>query len=239
MKHSAIRISESYAVADSWKAALGQADQIYGHAQPAPDELGGYFDYADWRGRPVTNANFVGRWTLLYFGYARCHGSCQSVAPLIADAAHVLRERGFAAKAAFVDIESPPMGVAQMVTGPNDPHRHGSNWPKRLAMARMALSHAGKLDVLTGTRAQIARATAAFHVLREHVPPRPEEGSISINHSSMVYLIGPDTLVAGYGYHDMGAAQLISLVEQLSKAERSKIDLAAIRRRYVKGACGG
>ncbi len=239
MKHSAIRLSESYAIAESQRAALSRADHIYGDAQLSPDELGGYFEYSDWRGKSLSEANFVGRWTFLYFGYARCLGSCRTVAPLIAEAASTLREKGHAAKAAFVDIESTPMGLAQIATKPGEPHQHGSNWSKRLAMAELALGHVGKLDVLTGNRAQLAKATAAFHVMREHVPPRAEEDNISINHSSMIYLIGPDTLVAGYGYHDMPVETMVGLVEQLSQAKRNTIDLAAIRRRYIRGACGG
>jgi protein SCO1/2 len=239
MKHAAVRLSESYAIAEGQRAMLARADQVYGDAQLSPDELGGYFGFSDWRGREIAESNFVGRWTILYFGYARCQGSCRTAVPLMTQAAHELREKGHSARAVFVDIESPPMGLAQMVTKANEPHGHGNNWSKRLAMAELALGNVGKLEVLTGSRAQLARATAAFHVMREHVPPRPEESDISINHSSMIYLIGPDTLVAGYGYHDMTSETMVSLVEQLSKAKRNPIDLAAIRRRYIRGACGG
>ncbi len=238
MNLSPIRLSESYVIPKKQRTMLAEANQIYGHAQPLPDELGGFFDFVDWRGDAVSNANFLGRWTFLYFGYSRCLGSCRTVAPLIAAAAQTLRDKGFAAKAAFVDIESPPVGAVNPIARDGETHVHGSNWPKRFAMARLALSHRNQLDVLTGSRFQLSQATTAFHVIREHVPPRAQEVNLSINHSSMVYLIGPDTLVAGYGYHDMTREQMISLVEQLDSAQRARIDLAAIRRRYVRGMCG-
>jgi protein SCO1 len=243
MNLSPIRLSQSYVIPATQRAQLATASHIYGDAQPSPDELGGFFDFTNWRGKAISNANFIGRWTFLYFGYSRCHGSCLAVAPRIARAAKLLRERGFAAKAAFVDIESPAVGAVTRIIGNdlNDSknHPHGNNWDKQIAMARLALKHGNDLDILTGNRFQLAQATAAFHVLREHVPPRPGEGNLSINHSSRIYLVGPDTLIAGYGYHDMSEAQMISLVEQLGGAKRSKIDLTAIRKRYIRGACGG
>lgn len=239
MTYSAIRLSETYAIPKSQRAVLAMADHVYGDAQPLPDELGGYFEFSDWRDRPVTSANFLGRWSFLYFGYSRCQGSCRSVAPMIANAAQQLRDRGLAAKAAFVDIEAAPVGITKIMTGDDAKHGHSNNWHKRFAMSELYADQKGKLDVLTGNRVQLAQATAAFHVLREHVPPRAGEDEMSINHSSIIYLIGPDTLVAGYGYHDAKSETLVDLVESLSKAKRKNIDLAAVRRRYIRGACGG
>jgi protein SCO1 len=239
MSYSAVRLSETYAIPQSQRAALAMADHVYGDAQPSPDELGGYFDFSDWRDRPVSSAHFLGRWSFLYFGYSRCQGSCRSVAPLIANAAYKLRKRGYAAKAAFVDIEVAPVGITKIITGDDTSHSHRNNWPKRFAMSELYASQKGRLDVLTGNRTQLAQATAAFHVIREHVPPRAGEDAMSINHSSIIYLIGPDSLVAGYGYHDAKSETLVDLVESLSKAERKIVDLAAVRRRYIRGACGG
>lgn len=238
MTKSAIHISASYALAESYRAQLAKADVVYGHTAPDPDALGGYFDFTDWRGQAVTRANFLGRWTLLYFGYARCEGTCRTAAPLIAQAARSLRDKGFSARAAFVDIDAPPLGMIQRIDGDSREMRHGSNWSKRYAMGWMALRHGPDLEVLSGTRFQLGQATAAYHVLREHVPPRSSETGLSINHSSTIFLIGPDTMVAGYGYHDMGASLIVELVQRLSEAARNPIDLTAIRERYVKGICG-
>jgi protein SCO1 len=238
MTKAAIRISASYAIPDSYRTELARADLVYGHTAPDPDALGGYFDFTDWRGRAVSKANFLGRWTLLYFGYARCEGTCRTAAPLIADAARELRARGLAAQAAFVDIDSPPVGMIQRIDANGGEMTHSSNWSKRYAMGWMALRHGADLEVLSGSRFQLGQATAAYHVLREHVPARSSESGLSINHSSTIFLIGPDTLVAGYGYHDMDAPRIVDLVRQLSEAERNPIDLTAIRQRYLKGVCG-
>jgi cytochrome oxidase Cu insertion factor (SCO1/SenC/PrrC family) len=239
MRHTAIRISNSYVVPDAQRSALEKASVVYGAAKVAPDEMGGFFSFADLRERPV-NADFLrGRWTLLYFGYSRCTGACREAAPIITAAARTLRERGFAARAAFVDIETPHVSPPRMIGRDDDDHVHRYNWPQRFAMTRLFESQGGDLHVLSGNRAQLAEATRAYHVLREHVPPRPEEKGMSINHSSIVYILGPDTFVAAYGYHDVAESSLVALVEQLDTAERLPIDFTAIKSRYLKGACGG
>lgn len=238
MRTSAIRISESYAIPQRQRVQLAKASSVFGHAQPEPDALGGHLEFTTWNGLPVTPADFRGRWTILYFGYARCKGTCVEVAPNIAAAASELRRRGIAARAAFIDLESPPPGKIRLGADHRGHGGHGSNWPQRYAMARLALRNRGKLDVLTGNRLQLSKATAAFHVLREHVPPRAGEEHYSINHGSMIYLIGPDTLVAGYGYHDMPVATTVALVRRLAKAERHPVDVAEVRRRFMRGSCG-
>lgn len=238
MRKTAIRVSESYAIPHRQRALLAKAQSVFGHAQPEPDALGGHFEFTRWNGQPVTTAHFRDHWTLLYFGYARCQGSCLAVAPNIAAAARMLRQRDVAAKATFVDIEAPPPGMIRLASDHRGHGGHGSNWPQRYAMASLALSSRGNLDVLTGSRFQLAQATAAFHVLREHVPPRAGEENFSINHGSMIYLIGPDTLVAGYGYHDMPVSTMVGLVRRLSKADRKPVDVAAVRRRFMRGSCG-
>ena len=238
MRHTAIRISDSYKLSQARRSDLAQRTHIFGAAQVSPDEMGGYFDFSDWRGHAISRDYFLGRWTFLYFGYSRCKGSCRIAAPVITQAAASLRARKFSARAAFVDIEAQPVRTPRSIIAEEGGHDHGLNWPMRFAMARLFEDQGGGLDVLTGNRAQLARSTTAFHVLREHVPPRSDESGSSINHSSMIYLIGPDTLVAGYCYHDVGADTLVSLVQELDKAEREDIDFSAIKRRYLLGACG-
>ena len=238
MRRSAIRISESYLVPEQRREELGQATAIFGDEQVAPDEVGGWFDYTDWRGRKIDQSYFLGRWTMLYFGYSRCLGSCRDAAPRLARAASELRASGYAARAAFVDIEVHPISPPQPIDLPAQQHVHSYNWPMRKAQADMYERHAGQIDVFSGTRAQLAQATMAFHVLREHTVPHRGEGGLSINHSSAIYLLGRDTLVAAYGYHDMESDELVSLVRELASAERQSVDVAAVKRRYVRGGCG-
>ncbi len=238
MMSSPILLSARYDVPKRLRAKLNQGNHVYGHAQPSPDEIGGVLDFTDWRDQPVGTANFVGRWTLLYFGYCRCTGSCTKAIPLIAAAARELRARGLAAKAAFVDIDAPPLGITRLETGGEREMPHGANWEKRYAMRLVAQQYGNDLMVLTGNRKQLSEAGIAYHVIREHIPPRPLETGHSINHSSMIYFIAPNMTVAGYGYHDADVAVLADTIFALDKAPQNDIPLGISNRRIAASGCG-
>ena len=70
----------------------------------SPDQLGGSFEFLDLNNQRVTAAAFGGHWTLLFFGYARCRGSCPVATPKIIRAAQMLRAKGIKTRAVFVDI---------------------------------------------------------------------------------------------------------------------------------------
>jgi cytochrome oxidase Cu insertion factor (SCO1/SenC/PrrC family) len=160
---------------------------------------------------------------LLFFGYARCKASCPVATPKIVKAARMLREQGIEASAVFVDIEAPPLGLVLRASGTAvtpDGHSHG-DMNHVAAMRALASTYDGELTVLTGTRSQLANAARAFMVTREHTPPREGEEGHSINHSSRIYFIAPDTKVAGFGYHDSDTAELVATVAKLSGAKRA------------------
>ena len=204
-------------------AASQGHDRHDGYAAPlSPDQLGGAYEFSDVKGRRITAADFKGRWTLLFFGYARCKSSCPIATPKIVKAARLLREQGVKAQAVFVDIEAPPLGIVRRASGTSSAingHNHG-DMNRIAAMRALASTYGGQLMVLTGTRGQLANAARAFMVAREHTPPREGEEGHSINHTSRIYFIAPDTKVAGYGYHDANSAELAATVAKLIRAKR-------------------
>jgi len=198
-------------------------DSHDGYAAPvSPDQLGGSYEFLDLKNRPVTAADFKGQWTLLFFGYARCKGSCPMATPKIVKAARMLRGQGVKARAVFVDIEAPPQQMISRVSGAKvavGGHDHG-HMTQIAAMRGLAGTWGSDLIVLTGTRLQLSNAARAFMVAREHKPPRQGETGHSIDHSSRIYFVAPDTKVAGYGYHDADPAELVATVARLSKKGR-------------------
>jgi protein SCO1 len=238
MINSPIILSERYVLPKRMRADLTNGANIYGHEQPSPDELGGVLDFTDWRDNPVGAAQFVGRWTLLYFGYSRCSGSCKVAVPLIVSAAKKLRASGLSVRAAFVDIDAAPLGLTRLKTGSSDEMQHGPNWDKRYAMRSYVQQYGNDLMMLTGARHQIAEAGIAYHVTREHIPPRHGETGHSINHSSMIYFISPDLSVAGYAYHDADTTSLTDTIIALDKAPRKSITIAAQNRQSAARGCG-
>lgn len=219
MSTSAIVLASAYAAVAA-QAGATVAPRHYGHSgPPSPDSLTGSFSFTDWRGRPVGEGDFRGRWTLLYFGYSRCTDSCPQAIPAIVSAATMLRTRKIQAHAAFVDIEAPPLQMVRHRTGENAHQNHfgAAHLEQLRAMKAIARGFGDNLSVLTGTRGQLARAAAAFRVTREHTPPRAGENGHSLNHSSLVYFIAPSTRIAGYGYHDSAPADLARAVTALAR----------------------
>jgi protein SCO1 len=218
------------AYAGGFAGIAGQAHQGHGshdsYAPPvSPDKLGGSYEFLDLKNRRVTAADFKGHWTLLFFGYARCRGNCPVATPKIVKAARMLRGQGIETRAVFVDIEAPPQQMISRATGmtvPLDGHGHGHGDMNRIAAMRgLAGTWGDELTVLTGTRLQLSNAARAFMVAREHKPPRNGEKGHSIDHSSRIYFVAPDTKVAGYGYHDADPAKLVATIARLSKKEPS------------------
>ncbi|WP_017666311.1 SCO family protein [Porphyrobacter sp. AAP82] len=191
-----------------------------GHLPPNPDQLGGMFNFSNLAGRPVTDADFKGQWTLLYFGYARCTDSCPMAIPAIATAAKDLRDIGIKTNAVFVDIEAPAVGyVRRRSSKAADAAGHVHLIDRTAALRSLQRSFGSELQILTGTRGQLSAATAAFRVAREHTPPRAGERGHSINHSSLIYILDPRATVAGYGYHTSTPKILIETVRRLKKAK--------------------
>ena len=197
-----------------------------GYGRPvSPDKLGGSYEFVDLKNRPVTAADFAGQWTLLFFGYARCKSSCPVATPKIVKAAQLLRARGLKARAVFVDIDAPAIGFVRngaKQAAPAGGHSH-SGMDRVAAMRGLQSTFGGELVVLTGSRLQLANAARAFMVAREHRPPRAGEVGHSINHSSRIYLISPDTKVAGYGHHESDPRELAETVAKLSASKAAAV----------------
>lgn len=215
---SMIVLGSAYAEGSAQSAHQGHGNHDSYAPPVSPDQLGGTYEFLDLKNRPVTASAFEGHWTLLFFGYARCRGSCPVATPKIIKAAQMLREKGIETRAVFVDIEAPPLGFVRSgpkQAGTDGGHSH-SGMNRLAAMRALQATWDGKLIVLTGTRLQLANAARAFMVTREHRPPREGETGHSINHSSRIYMIAPDAKVAGYGHHDSDPAELVKTVSRLS-----------------------
>ena len=216
---STIVLGAAYAGGVAAAAGQGQQHQHSYSPPVSPDQLGGAYEFLDLKNRRVSASDFRGHWTLLFFGYARCRGNCPVATPKIIKAARMLRAQGIETRAVFVDIEAPPQQMISRVTGvavPVGGHDH-SDINRIAAMRGLAGTWGDDLTVLTGTRLQLSNAARAFMVAREHKPPRKGEQGHSIDHSSRIYFVAPDTRVAGYGYHDADPAKLVETVARLSK----------------------
>jgi protein SCO1/2 len=132
--------------------------------------VGGPFSLTDQNGNTKTDTDFHGRYVLLYFGYTNCPDVCPTTLAVIAD---TMKHMG--AKAA----EMTPVFITI------DPAR---DTPKVL---KTYLAAFGPQFVgLTGSAAEIKKVAGDYRVYYAKQPLKG--GGYGMNHSSELYLVGPD-----------------------------------------------
>lgn len=155
--------------------------------------IGGPFTLVDHTGRTVTEADFRGRHMLIYFGFTHCPDVCPTALQIMSVALDQLAETKGAEAAAQV--------VPVFITVD----------PERDDVAAMAayVGHFGDRFVgLTGTPAQIEAATGAFKVYARKVEDPNSAGGYTMDHSSVVYLMGPDGAFLANFTHETDPARM-------------------------------
>ena len=161
-------------------ASLGACNS---HAAPparaepplAGARIGGAFALTDQTGRRVTDADFAGRYRIVYFGYSFCPDVCP-----------VDLNRLMLGLRAF-ERDHPALGArVQPIFITVDPDRDTAP-----VLRQFAAQFHPRLLALRGTAAETAAAAAAYLVQyqrQDGVTP----GSYLMAHSQLAYLMGPD-----------------------------------------------
>jgi protein SCO1/2 len=134
--------------------------------------IGGPFTLTDQNGRLVSDQNFRGKYELLYFGYTFCPDVCPSTLNDIAGAMQKLGTKAADIQPVFITI---------------DPRRDTPQVLKRYVAA-----FDPRLIGLTGTEQQIARVAREYRVYYAPHRTGPGPDDYTMDHSSVIYLIGPD-----------------------------------------------
>ncbi|WP_270934498.1 SCO family protein [Falsiroseomonas oryzae] len=133
--------------------------------------LGGPFTLTDHTGRRVTEADFAGRFLLVYFGFTYCPDVCPTELGTIAAAVDALDGQADRVVPVFITV---------------DPERDTQE-----AMADYVSRFHPRMVGLTGTEQQVAAAARAYRVFYAKVQ-RTDATDYLVDHSSFVYLVGPD-----------------------------------------------
>lgn len=146
-------------------AAEGQASTRVGTAS-----IGGPFTLVDQDGRTVTDADFRGRYMLIYFGFTSCPDVCPTELQVMAQAVDALGGKAEAVRPMLITI---------------DPER---DTPEQLA-GYVTMFHPDMAG-LTGTPEQVAQVARAYRVY--YAKAEQGDGDYTMDHSSFIYLMGPD-----------------------------------------------
>ncbi|MEX2200546.1 MAG: SCO family protein [Dongiaceae bacterium] len=137
-----------------------------------PATLGGPFSLTDHTGRTVTEADYAGKYLLVFFGFTHCPDICPTTLNQVALTMRALGDRAAQVQPLFVTV---------------DPAR---DTPAAMA-EYVALFDAGIVG-LTGTEQEIADIARAYrvHYARAEIEGAPDD--YMMDHSVLLYLMGPD-----------------------------------------------
>ena len=130
------------------------------------------FALTDHHGRDVTDANYCGRFMLIYFGFTHCRAVCPRALARLSEALAALGE--------FADCIQPLYITV-------DPVRDTPAVMKAYLQDRYP-----RFTGLTGTRDQTDRAKRTFRVFAERAADPEDPSGYAMPHSALTYLVGPD-----------------------------------------------
>ena len=154
-------------------AVLGVMLLVVGRGGPAITQaaaVGGPFRLVDQDGRAVTEQDFKGRPTLVFFGFTHCPDVCPTTLFEVSEVLRALGPDADRARAAFVTV---------------DPER---DTPAKLK--EYLASFDPHLSALTGDAQAVAAMAKAYKVYWKKVPL--EGGAYTMDHTAIVYLMDKD-----------------------------------------------
>jgi cytochrome oxidase Cu insertion factor (SCO1/SenC/PrrC family) len=134
--------------------------------------VGGPFTLTDDTGKRVTDQDFRGKFMLVFFGFTYCPDVCPTALQVMAAALDKLGPNAERITPVLISI---------------DPER---DTPAQLAV--YVKSFHPRLVGLTGSPAEIDAVAKAYRVYVKQVPDPKSTAGYTLDHSSIIYVIGPD-----------------------------------------------
>lgn len=149
-------------------------DRVGGDNPPIREApLGGPYTLVSESGQTVTQADFAGDYTLIYFGFTFCPDICPTELQVMSTAYDMLP--------ADVAAQVQPMFITI------DPNRDTVDAVREYT----ALFHDDLLG-LTGSEEQVAAVAREFRVFRQAIGQDEDPDYYTVDHSSFIYLQGPE-----------------------------------------------
>ncbi len=167
-------------------------------AIPEGVPIGGPFKLTDDKGHTVTDADYRGRWMMVFFGYSSCPDECPLTLQKMAAALNALGPLADGIAPLFITV---------------DPAR---DTPERLS--EYLANFDRRIIGLTGNSAQIAAVAKAYRV---YFSPAEHEqsGADLVSHSTFLYLMNPSGKLDALFSQDTSADNLTAALRvRLSKA---------------------
>jgi len=161
---------------------------------PSAPSIGGPFALVDGTGHAVTDQTFRGKWMLIYFGYTHCPDACPTTLSDIGGALDKLTVAERARIKVFFITVDPARDTPAIV-------------------GDYARAFGPEFVGLTGSEAQLAPVEKSFRVYAQK--HELKGGDYAMDHSSIIYLMGPDGHFAGLLDDSLSPAQIAAKLEKL------------------------
>jgi protein SCO1 len=159
--------------------------------------VGGSFTLEDGSGKQVTDRDLRGKYLLIYFGYTFCPDVCPTTLTETADALDRLGPKADRLQPIFITV---------------DPKRDTPAVVKQYAAA-----FSPRLIGLTGSPEQIAQVAKEYRVYYAEHRTGPGPGDYTMDHSSILYLMGPDgNFIAPIRADETGAEMAADIAKFIS-----------------------
>ncbi|XSG81533.1 MAG: SCO family protein [Methyloligella sp. ZOD6] len=150
--------------------------------------IGGPFTLTNQNGERVTEKDFQGKHMLVFFGFTHCPDICPAELQVIAEAMDQLGGKADEVTPVFVSV---------------DP---GRDTPEAL---KSYLSNFGDDFVgLTGSDEEIAAVAKEYRVAYQVHKENPGDENYNVDHSAIVYLMGPDGQYVDHFSYGTGADEM-------------------------------
>lgn len=133
--------------------------------------IGGPFNLINHYGKPVTEKDFLGKWTIIYFGFTHCPDICPDELQKLAAAIDKIEKKG--------GIEVVPVFISV------DPERDSVE-----QVAEYVKEFHPKLIGLTGSKEEVLNVARAYRVY--YMKTAEEDSDYLVDHSIIMYLMDPD-----------------------------------------------
>jgi len=164
---------------------------------PTQPSIGGAFTLAGPDGKPVTDRDFRGRYMLVYFGYTTCPDVCPTTLSEMASALDKLGPKAARVQPLFITV---------------DPARDTP-----AVMRQYTAAFSPRLEGLTGTPEQVKAVAQEYRVYYARHDTGPGPNDYGMDHSSVLYLMGPDgAFVAPLRADEDAAAMAADIAKHVS-----------------------
>ena len=134
--------------------------------------IGGPFTMLNQKGETVTDQTYIGKYTLVFFGFTFCKDVCPAELQVMTAAFAQMGSDADKITPIFVSVD-PDRDLPDVMAS------YVSNFDKRL-------------QGLTGSPEQVAIMAKAYHVFYKKVPNPDDPKDYEMDHSSILYMMGPD-----------------------------------------------